>query len=61
VKNALPEVREEALRKVRDAGHPDRLYLARGDFMGLNGNYAAGVIEGLVHFLPHARRWLENP
>jgi hypothetical protein len=30
----------------------NRLYLPTGNFWGLNGNYAAGVIEGLVHFVP---------
>jgi hypothetical protein len=32
-----------------------RLYLPEGNFWGLNGNYAAGVIEGLVHFIPETR------
>jgi hypothetical protein len=27
---------------------------------GMNGNYSAGVLEGLVHFLPHMRKWLEE-
>jgi hypothetical protein len=30
----------------------NRLYLPRGNFWGLNGNYASGVLEGLVHFIP---------
>jgi len=52
VRNAADAVREEALAQARAAGTADRLYLARGGFLGMNGNYAAGVLEGLVHFIP---------
>jgi hypothetical protein len=52
VKNAAADVRQSAIEKVSKDGGQDRLYLARGDFYGLNGNYAAGVLEGLVHFFP---------
>jgi len=58
VRNAPDEVREEAIRRAAAAGRPDRLYLARGGFLGMNGNYSAGVLEGLVHFLPHVAAWL---
>jgi sucrose-6-phosphatase len=60
VRNAPKEVREEAERRIAEAGHPERLYLARGGFLGMNGNYAAGVLEGLAHFLPHTRGWLTH-
>jgi sucrose-6-phosphatase len=58
VRNAPDEVREEALRRAAEAGHADRLYVARGGFLGMNGNYSAGVLEGLAHFLPHTVAWL---
>ena len=58
VRNAPPDVREEAERRVKEAGYPDRLYLARGGFLGMNGHYSAGVLEGVAHFLPHIRDWL---
>jgi len=57
VRNARAEVREEALRIVDGKGISQRLYLARGDFLGMNGNYTAGVLEGLVHFVPEALQW----
>jgi len=60
VRNARQEVREEALRSVREKGISEHLYLARGDFLGMNGNYAAGVLEGVVHFQPEALRWLKS-
>lgn len=59
VGNAAVEVKEEAQQRVAAAGYPQRLYLAKGGFMGMNGNYAAGVLEGLVHFFPQSAAWLE--
>jgi len=59
VANATDAVRRAALGAVADGPHTDRLYFAQGGFHGMNGNYAAGVLEGVVHFLPSARRWLE--
>jgi HAD superfamily hydrolase (TIGR01484 family) len=58
VGNAAVEVKEEAQQGVAAAGYPQRLYLAKGGFMGMNGNYAAGVLEGLVHFFPQSAAWL---
>jgi hypothetical protein len=52
VKNAMAEVRKEAVKKLSQKNMENRLYLPEGNFWGLNGNYAAGVIEGLVHFVP---------
>lgn len=59
VRNARDEVRDQALREVRAKGVVERLYFAKGGFLGMNGNYAAGVLEGLVHFIPAAAAWLE--
>jgi HAD superfamily hydrolase (TIGR01484 family) len=58
VRNAAEGVRQEALRLVEANGNLDRLYLARGGFLGMNGCYAAGVLEGLAHFVPEVERWL---
>lgn len=58
VRNAPPEVRLEAQSRVAEAGFSERLYLARGGFLGMNGNYSAGVIEGVAHFMPHVRDWI---
>lgn len=60
VKNALDDVRATALRQVQAAGHNESLYLAQGGMLGMNGNYSAGVLEGLVHFLPHTLEWLKD-
>lgn len=52
VKNAMDQVREEAIETLSEKGMRNCLYLSKGNFCGMNGNYAAGVIEGLVHFIP---------
>ena len=44
---------EQLVQNVRAAMQADprlQVYFARGDFMGLNGNYASGVIEGCFHY-----------
>ncbi len=60
VRNARDGVREQAIRQAREAGHDDELYLAKGEFLGLNGHYAAGALEGLAHFAPEAEEWLRQ-
>ncbi|MGD8521765.1 MAG: HAD-IIB family hydrolase [Desulfobacterales bacterium] len=52
VKNAAGDVRKQALDALSRKGMTNRLYLPRGNYLGMNGNYAAGVLEGLVHFIP---------
>ena len=58
VANADAEVEAEAREMAAAAGCSHSLYLARGGFLGMNGNYAAGILEGLVHFLPETSEWL---
>lgn len=58
VANAPEAVRREAVRRVEQAGRPQTLYCATGNFQGLNGNYSAGVLEGLAHYHPAIRAWL---
>ena len=55
VKNAMDEVRKEAIETLSGKHMTNRLYLPKGNFYGMNGNYAAGLIEGLVHFVPETR------
>jgi len=54
VANAQDAVRAEATARA----NPAALYLAVGGLFGMNGNYSAGILEGLVHFMPEARAWL---
>jgi len=52
VKNASHEVRQEAIERLGRQRLKNCLYLPKGDFFGMNGNYAAGLLEGLVHYIP---------
>lgn len=58
VRNATEDVRRQAIKLAEATGHAGSLYLARGGFKGMNGNYAAGILEGLAHFLPETDTWL---
>ncbi len=58
VANASTEVRREALNQATAQGHADALYIAQGGFMDMNGNYTAGVLEGVAHYKPEVRDWL---
>jgi sucrose-6F-phosphate phosphohydrolase len=60
VANTADRVRASALRLARAAGHEDALYLARGGYLGMNGNYSAGILEGVAHFHPALARRLER-
>jgi sucrose-6-phosphatase len=55
VANASDDVRA-AVRSAPQAS----LFLARGGYLGMNGNYAAGILEGLAHYLPDVDAWLQG-
>jgi hypothetical protein len=58
VANASDEVKARACALAEDDGTSDFLYLAGRGVFGMNGNYAAGVLEGLTHFLPETAGWI---
>ncbi|MBN2753072.1 MAG: HAD-IIB family hydrolase [Rhodospirillaceae bacterium] len=58
VANATHEVRTTLNRLAEASGKDDTLYLAHGDFLGMNGAYAAGILEGLAHFFPETLDWM---
>ncbi|MBU0654398.1 MAG: HAD-IIB family hydrolase [Gammaproteobacteria bacterium] len=60
VNNASREIKLEALQMARMSGTEQALYLAQGGFLGMNGNYAAGILEGIVHYHPEVGTWLEE-
>jgi len=58
VANARPEIQLKAVSLAKQAGLSNQLYLARGDFLGMNGNYRGGMLEGIAHFHPSIGTWL---
>lgn len=52
VANAPAAVRDEALAGATANQTLSALYLAKGGFMQMNGNYSAGILEGVTHYHP---------
>jgi HAD superfamily hydrolase (TIGR01484 family) len=59
VANSQPEVQRLALQLAAESGHADMLYIAGGGFMGMNGNYSGGMLEGIAHYYPGILDWME--
>lgn len=55
VANASDDVRHQARQQSLNMGQTNALYFARGGFLGMNGNYSAGILEGVAHFMPEAK------
>ncbi len=55
VANADDEVRAT----VSDTS-PEKLYIAQGDFLAMNGNYSAGILEGIAHYHPEFTPLIER-
>lgn len=60
VANASSEMKQSARVMAEQNGNQDALYLASGDYLPMNGNYSAGVLEGVWHFEPEFRPELEE-
>jgi sucrose-6F-phosphate phosphohydrolase len=52
VANAKPEVLNEALQRISESELGSAFYAAKGGFMGMNGCYSAGILEGVAHYYP---------
>lgn len=60
VANAADEVKQAALQLAEQGGHTEALYLAGAGILEMNGNYSAGVLEGVWHFAPEFRKKLQQ-
>jgi sucrose-6F-phosphate phosphohydrolase len=59
VANAAQEVKLAARKQAELRGNLDSLYIATGKNVHGNGNYSAGVLEGICHFAPVFRKQLK--
>jgi sucrose-6F-phosphate phosphohydrolase len=59
VANSQAKVREQALAMAASAGNDRQLYIASGGFLDMNGNYAAGILEGVAHFHAWSTPWIQ--
>ncbi len=60
VANADEEIKKAARQLAEAEGHADALYLATDDDFFLGGNYSAGVLQGVRHFVPEFREQLRR-
>lgn len=58
VANADSELKRQAQQLARENARSDALYLAEDSNFPLGGNYAAGVLQGVWHFVPDLRQQL---
>lgn len=56
VNNAIPAIKQQAIELAKKHGHADHLYIAEGEFYGLNGNYCSGILEGVAYYFPVFRK-----
>ena len=59
VANATNEVKQMALKQAEMNDENNSLYIAKGEYFGMNGNYGAGILEGVAHYLPVIESWIE--
>ncbi|MDD2800756.1 MAG: HAD-IIB family hydrolase [Methylobacter sp.] len=60
VANADDDVVEQAKNLSFQQGTLTTLYQAKGDFLSMNGNYSAGILEGIAHYHPDTQGWMEK-
>ncbi len=61
VANSQAEVKQQAQKLAKKNGNSGQLYIAQGDFQGMNGNYSAGILEGIAHYYPDTLLWMNQP
>jgi HAD superfamily hydrolase (TIGR01484 family) len=60
VANATTDVAAQAEIQAMEQGTMAAFYQAQGGFLGMNGNYSAGILEGVVHYHPDTLLWMEK-
>jgi hypothetical protein len=59
VANATEEIKAQAVQLAEATRQLAALYLATGGFDGMNGNYSAGILEGVAHYHPTLNSWIK--
>ncbi|NOR51738.1 MAG: HAD hydrolase family protein, partial [Gammaproteobacteria bacterium] len=58
VANADSDLCSHAQHEASLKGNGETLYCATGGYLEMNGNYSAGILEGVAHYLPNVIEWL---
>lgn len=51
---------DDKIKTSLETAHQAVLYRAQGNYLGMNGNYSAGILEGIAHFRPDIDSWLRE-
>ncbi|MGA8863776.1 MAG: HAD-IIB family hydrolase [Gallionella sp.] len=51
---------DDEIKELAEQAHKDTLYIAGGGYLGMNGNYSAGILEGIAHYHPDVDAWLHG-
>ena len=51
---------DDEIKTLAKQAHKDTLYIAGGGYLGMNGNYSAGILEGIAHYHPEVDAWLQR-
>jgi len=60
VQSVLVANADDEVRAAVKAAAPENIYVARGGFLNMNGNYSAGILEGIVHYRPEFNALIEG-
>jgi len=56
VNNAMESVKQQAMAEADRQGNSAFLYIAQGGYLDMNGNYSAGILEGIAHYHPDLKQ-----
>jgi 3-deoxy-D-manno-octulosonate 8-phosphate phosphatase KdsC-like HAD superfamily phosphatase len=60
VANAHLEMKEKIQSAMNQFDLKDSIYIAQGTSSKLNGNYSAGILEGIFHYFPDINIEIKN-
>lgn len=60
VANASDNIKQQSISLSQAHANTSAIYIAQGNFMDMNGNYSAGILEGLAHYFPETLDWMQE-
>jgi hydroxymethylpyrimidine pyrophosphatase-like HAD family hydrolase len=58
VANAHNEVKETIRAEITNNKLTNTVYIAEGKYLNMNGNYSAGILEGIAYYFPEKMKTL---
>ncbi len=60
VNNTETEIKQQVIQLSEQNNFRKHIYLAKGNFTGLNGNYCSGILEGLAYYFPELENTIQQ-